>query len=281
MVPSIDVLGLVSRYDVFLLDAYGVLVTTNGPLEGASDFLNRLEKSGKRYALLSNDASRLPSTIVARFASFGLPLRQEMTFTSGMLIAEYFERESLKGARCVVLGTDDSHSYVKQAGGVILPYDAADYDVVVVADDEGYPFLSGIEQVLTTLFRQLDRGHQVRLILPNPDLIFPKGDGAFGLASGSVALVLENGLRVRYSSAAPSFVRLGKPETLLFEHALRALGASRSETVMIGDQLLTDIRGANLCGIDSVLMSSGLAQLDAEPEPQNRPTWTMPSLVAK
>ena len=35
---------LVARYDVFLLDAYGVLVTTRGALDGAAAFLDRLTR---------------------------------------------------------------------------------------------------------------------------------------------------------------------------------------------------------------------------------------------
>ncbi|MFC3038752.1 HAD family hydrolase [Virgibacillus xinjiangensis] len=44
----------------------------------------------------------------------------------------------------------------------------------------------------------------------------------------------------------------GKPAAEIFEHALGLLEAEKEEVLMIGDNLLTDILGANRAGIDSV-----------------------------
>ena len=49
---------------------------------------------------------------------------------------------------------------------------------------------------MSDLFRKIDNGEHVRLILPNPDLIYPDGDG-FGFASASIALLFESALRLR------------------------------------------------------------------------------------
>lgn len=45
-----------------------------------------------------------------------------------------------------------------------------------------------------------------------------------------------------------------KPLPFGYKTAAERLGADRASTLMIGDQLLTDILGANLAGIDSVLL---------------------------
>lgn len=45
-----------------------------------------------------------------------------------------------------------------------------------------------------------------------------------------------------------------KPLPFGYTRAAAILGAAKSETLMIGDQLLTDILGANLAGIDAVLL---------------------------
>ncbi|MFC2947073.1 HAD family hydrolase [Virgibacillus sediminis] len=44
----------------------------------------------------------------------------------------------------------------------------------------------------------------------------------------------------------------GKPAAEIFEHALDLLKADREEVLMVGDNLMTDILGANRTGIDSV-----------------------------
>ncbi len=46
----------------------------------------------------------------------------------------------------------------------------------------------------------------------------------------------------------------GKPGTKCFNDAIKMLGMKKSEVVMIGDQIFTDIRGANRAGIASILV---------------------------
>ena len=53
-----------------------------------------------------------------------------------------------------------------------------------------------------------------------------------------------------------------KPDPASYEKALDMLGLKRNQVVMIGDQLFTDIRGANRCGIDSICVN--FIRLDSE-----------------
>lgn len=79
-----------------------------------------------------------------------------------MLLAPWFERDGLRGARCAVLGPPDGVRYAELAGGEIVPPDA-DFDVLVIADETGFPFLDHMDAVLTTLFRCIDAGRPPRL----------------------------------------------------------------------------------------------------------------------
>ena len=83
--------------------------------------------------------------------------------------------------------------------------------MLVVGDQDGFPFLDTTGAVLTTLFRKLDRGDTPRLVVPNPDLYYPEKDG-FGFASGAVAGMFEAALALRYPDHSDlTFARLGKP----------------------------------------------------------------------
>ena len=46
-----------------------------------------------------------------------------------------------------------------------------------------------------------------------------------------------------------------KPKPAGYRRAVEMLGVRKEETVFVGDQVFTDILGANLCGIDSILVS--------------------------
>jgi ribonucleotide monophosphatase NagD (HAD superfamily) len=66
-VPEITIDTLLQRYDVFLLDAYGVLVHSTGALPGSIALINRLQELRKRFYVVTNDASKLPATAATLF----------------------------------------------------------------------------------------------------------------------------------------------------------------------------------------------------------------------
>ncbi len=268
---------LIARYPVLLLDAYGVLVNSTGALPGASGLIDELNRSGKSYYLLTNDASKLPQTAASRFQGYGLAIEPERIITSGGLLKNYFKTHNLSGARCAVLGPEDSAQYTRDAGGeVVSP--ANGFDVVVIGDEAGFPFVDTVDMVLTELFHKVDRREQFNLVLPNPDLIYPKAGRGFGITSGSIALIIEAALQLRYPGRPDlCFERLGKPNADIFQEALRRSGTENM--VMIGDQLETDIRGAKAFGLDSVLVGSGITDPTTVDIPDHlQPTYRMPSI---
>jgi HAD superfamily hydrolase (TIGR01459 family) len=274
-----SVSALIERYQVFFLDAYGVLVASRGALPGAAAFLQRLHDARRPTFILSNDASRSVSTSLARYQGFGLPLTREQIITSGMLLREHFAARGLQGAPTIVLGTKDSEDYVREAGGQVVAASDESAEVLVVADDDGYEFLDTINEVVTVLFHRLDRGLPTHLVLPNPDLLFPRGPRAYGVTSGAIAAMLEGVLRLRDPAGALRFVPLGKPHAPIF-----AAGMERSpvqdvrQVVMVGDQLVTDIRGAADFGLDSVFVESGVGRLAEAGAHGVMPTWVVASV---
>ncbi len=73
-------------------------------------------------------------------------------------------------------------------------------------------------------------------------------------------LILSNGSRARVAQWSQNLGVLGlslvgKPFTFAFRRGLRRLGSQASETAMIGDQLFTDVLGANLIGMTSILVT--------------------------
>lgn len=277
MTQDITFDALVERYDLFLFDAYGVLVHGTGIMPGAIPAIDRLRQRGRDFYVVTNDASKLPATASRRYAGLGLHLEPQRFVTSGMLLVPWFEENGLHGARCAVLGPPDGLRYVEAAGGVIVPADA-DFDVLVICDETGFPFLETMDTALTRSIHLIDAGRTPRFVVPNPDIVYPDGTDAFGFAAGSVALMFEAAFERRYPGREDlRFVRLGKPEPRLYRHALTLAGGGRA--VFVGDQIETDILGANRAGIDSALLTTGvsLSHLDGVP-PAMRPTYRLASL---
>lgn len=274
---DITIEELIARYAVLLLDAYGVLVNDRGALDGAAGLIDELNRTRKPYYLLTNDASKLPQTAADRFQGYGLAIDPDRIITSGGLLKTYFETHGLQGARCAVMGPADSARYVADAGGTVVP-PADGFEVLVIGDEAGFAFVDTVDAVLTEIIHKVERREKFHLVLPNPDLIYPKARRGFGIASGSIALIIEAALQLRYPGRPDlRFDRLGKPHAAIFQEALGRSGTE--DMVMIGDQLETDIRGAEAFGLDSVLVGTGVSDpANAAIAGQPRPTYRMGSI---
>ena len=219
MAPLTTLGALIDWFEVILLDSDGVLTRWPTAVPEAPEAIKWLNSLRKPYFVLTNDASALPETRAARYAELGLAIDASRIVTSGVLLTGHFSDLGLVGSRCVVLGTEDSARYVQAAGGEVISSED-DFDVLVIGDQEGFPFLKTTGTVLSNLFRKIDRGETPYLVSPNPDLIYPEQDG-YGFASGAVAQMFESALALRYRNRLNlTFTRLGKPHPAMFEEAV-------------------------------------------------------------
>lgn len=276
---------LLARHRAVLLDAYGVLVDSKGALPGAVEAIAELERTGREWIVVTNDASRSTAKIAERLQSLGVRVTAERVLSSGALVAPWLRQNDLAGARCVVLGSQDSVEYARSAGGEVLGPEVfcdgrgvgvGEIDVVVFADDSGFAFKETMNAVLSMVISAVERGAAPRLVLANPDLIYPAGDGRYGFTAGTMALMVERALGARFDHGAPSFVRLGKPSGVIFAEALKRLGFS--DAVMVGDQVQTDIVGAHAAGVASALVLTGVTTRDAVASSVVKPTYLLEGL---
>ncbi|MFZ9886423.1 MAG: HAD-IIA family hydrolase [Myxococcota bacterium] len=265
---------LLSRYDGLLLDAYGVLVSSGGALPGAVAFIDRLLQTAYPFLIVSNDASRTLPELCAFYRRCGLDIPQNSILTSGMLLAPFMRTQGLMGCRALVLGPEGSRRLVRDAGATLVEPEA-EFELLVVADEAGYPLLETLDETVTRLFHLVEAGRTPALLLPNPDMLYPRGASSFGFAAGSVALLLEQALRRRFPGRDLGFTRLGKPASPLFAEAQRCMAARR--LAMIGDQLETDVRGAKAVGMDTVLIETGIDRYTDKSAVT--PDWLLASLT--
>ncbi|MEM1347521.1 MAG: HAD hydrolase-like protein [Myxococcota bacterium] len=272
---------LIERYDALLFDAYGVLVRSDGPVDGALELLRRLRRQDTPFLVLTNDASRTIRASAMRYRAMGLPIEAEHVITSGSLVTGYAHKHNLIGRPAWVMGPTDARTNAREAGLELLALDAptdTPFEVCVLADLPFTDAWPAVEDTVTRLIRALDAGRTPRLVLPNPDLIYPRTLNSFGVTSGGAAAMITTILEERYPGASFSFDLLGKPHPPIYEQALETLGVPRTRAVMIGDQLATDVRGALAVGIDAALVTTGLVTLSRYEDWPVHPTWLLASL---
>ncbi len=91
-----------------------------------------------------------------------------------------------------------------------------------------------------------------KMICTNPDLIVDKGN-VREFCAGSVAMVFEK--------MGGEVVYFGKPYPAVYNQAINNLN---KKILSIGDNLNTDIKGANLLNFDSLIISNGIHKNEIE-----------------
>ncbi len=246
---------IVKDYKVVFFDAYGVLKSSRGLLEGITDFLAWLTRTGKDVYIITNDSSKSPAEMARAYAhpEYGELIPASKIISSGLL-AKDFLRSKIKTGNVAYLGTEASAFYIESAGLNPIPVAGCSVDdpprALALLDDEGFDWFTDVNRAVNLLRRV-----SIPVIVANADTAYPAGGGEVGIAVGSIATMIE-------SIVAKKFVRFGKPDTMMFSHAFACAHANddkitKQDVLMVGDTLDTDIFGANTFGIDTALVLSG------------------------
>ncbi len=275
--PVLDVAGLCDRFQFFCIDAFGVLVDHSGVKPGAAAFIERLTTEKKQWLIVTNDAARTPATAAAWYRAIGLPIADEAVLTSSALVGQWVDDNHLQHKRVIVLGPQDAQDLLQTTGVKSVPATDPTAEAIALCDEDGYPFLEAMDAVVSWWMDRIDRGLSTPAALANPDLIYPKGGNAFGIAAGSVATLIENAVRVRHPGVPALWTRLGKPHAPMFKTAFARLGiqtaSDRASAVMIGDTLQTDIAGGKAAGIATALVTDGVQADLGATDPTHWPTF--------
>ncbi|MBK1650019.1 hypothetical protein CKO36_15800 [Rhabdochromatium marinum] len=145
-----------------------------------------------------------------------------------MLLAPYFAREGLQGARVLLLGPDSASGYVTRAGGHDWTNHRVDdwanddqIEVLVIADQRAVRWPKDLNRALNLIIRRQNAGRSLHLLLCNPDLIFPSAPGRYSLTAGAMAVMLESVFAIQYPERPLALQRLGKPSRPIFDEAPR------------------------------------------------------------
>jgi 4-nitrophenyl phosphatase len=115
-----------------------------------------------------------------------------------------------------------------------------------------------------------------RFIGTNPDTSLPTEHGLLP-GAGAIQAAIQAATGV-----APTVI--GKPQPLMLELAMHALGGSSVDTAMLGDRLDTDIQGAVAAGLRSILVLTGVStreELAAGPLRPDLVVESLPELMAR
>ena len=225
------------KYDAFFIDLWGVIHNGIQLYPGAIDVLRNLNKLNKRFVLLSN-APR-PSKSVEKYL---LNLKMDKTFLKNIFTSGEAALQSLKkniyGRKFYHLGPERDKDLIAGFEKNKTTLDRCDFILCTgLLDNE--------EGSLDYYKNLLKKYTKLKMICTNPDLIVHRGPVA-EYCAGSLALIFEKlGGKVIY---------FGKPYPEIYNFCMK-----KNENILaIGDNISTDIKGANKMNFDSLFITSGI-----------------------
>ena len=241
MVKNLDQEGLksiVNRYDLFFIDLWGVVHNGIELYENSINVLDNLAVAKKDFVLLTN-APRPNATVINFLKKMGLKKYFKNVFTSGEAAHKYLISHLGKKNFFHIGPPRDFDLFKNIEKNNVLNIEDADYFLCTgLFEDQ--------ENDLNYYKKLLSNHTSKKMICTNPDLIVDRGEER-EYCAGSVAKSFEE--------IKGEVIYFGKPHPPVYNLSTNIIN---KKVLCIGDNLNTDIKGANIQNFDSLLITNGI-----------------------
>ncbi len=229
---------IINNYDCFIIDLWGVVHNGIKPYQGAIETIMKLHKNNKKYYFLSN-APR-PISDVKDFLTKKIKIDENLLkniLTSGEAAIKSIKNFN-HGKFFFHLGPERDKKIFEGLEKYKSELKKCDYILCTGLYDDEMDKLSFYEKLLKNSLNK-------KMVCTNPDLVVDRGS-AQEYCAGSIAKIFERmGGKVIY---------YGKPYKEIYNLILD----KNDKALIIGDNLRTDIKGANLIKQDSLFILDGI-----------------------
>ncbi|HOK27136.1 MAG TPA: HAD-IIA family hydrolase [Bacteroidales bacterium] len=256
MADKNEIIEKIKSKKAFISDMDGVLYHGNKLLPGVPEFVDWLKREGKKFLFLTNSSERTPKELKAKMHRLGIDVDEDVFYTSALATANFLAGQKPGGSAFIIGEAGLIHALYS----VGYSMNNINPDYVVVGETRSYNY-EKIEQAVNLVLRG------ARLIGTNPDVTGPVEGGIVPATRALVAPIeLATGKSAYY---------VGKPNPLMMRIALKKLGCSREETIIIGDRMDTDIIAGIESEIDTLLVLSGITTLEMTENFPYRPSYIL------
>lgn len=227
-------------------DLDGVVYRGDAPIPSAIAAFRRWHEAGLPYAFVTNNSTRSAADFASKINDMGIPVTAERVVTSASTVADLVATNHPPSARVLVVGAAALRDAVTARGFTLS--DAA--DVVVVGLDRAFTY-----ETLGRAQAALLAG--AAFYATNADPMLPSAT-AFDPGAGAILRAIE-------VASGRSATVVGKPGRQMIDRAVQILGTAAARTLMIGDQVETDIIAGHAAGLPTLLVRTGVAQPGPHP----------------
>ena len=250
MTENLDNNGLksiVENYDIFYIDLWGVVHNGINLHKNAIEALEEIAKAKKQYVLLTN-APRPNKTVKSFLEKMGMNKKiRDNVYSSGEAALTYLKKNLLNEKFYHLGPPRDFDLFSSFKSNKIEDIEKSSCLLCTGLFEEKSDDLKYYKELLKKHINK-------KMICTNPDLIVDRGNQR-ELCAGSVALVFEK--------MGGEVIYFGKPFPEVYNQSINNKG---KKVLSIGDNLNTDIKGANLLNYDSLIISSGIHKNEIKKE---------------
>lgn len=220
----------------YLIDIEGTLITDGKALSGSVEFIGKLAENKTPFLLITNTTTQPPEQIFSGLLKLGFQISENQILSPVSVAVSYLKAKKYKSCKLVISETLQSDFFEwsiksEHKDAVVIGDIGNAWTYDLMNDCFGY-LKSGAELIAL---------HKGRFWQQNGNLQLDIGAFVAGLeyASGKTATVM------------------GKPSKTFFEIAVAKLDSKPENTIMIGDDLISDIGGAQSAGLKTILVKTG------------------------
>ncbi|XP_053440131.1 phospholysine phosphohistidine inorganic pyrophosphate phosphatase isoform X2 [Nycticebus coucang] len=240
-----------------LLDISGVLCDFGPgggtPIAGSVEAVARLKRSHLKVRFCTNESQKSRGELVRLLQQLGFDISED-------------EVTSPAPATCQVLKERGLRPHLLIHEGVRSEFDEIDTsnpNCVVIADaGEGFSY------------QNMNKAFQVLMELENPVLI-SLGKGRYYKETSGLMLDVGAYMKALEYACGVEAEVVGKPSPEFFNAALRAIGVEAHQAIMIGDDIVGDVGGAQRCGMRALQVRTGKFRQEPDPRPLVCPSEAM------
>jgi phospholysine phosphohistidine inorganic pyrophosphate phosphatase len=223
------------RLNGVLLDITGVLKDGGTAVPGSVEAVRKLREAGLMIRLVTNETQTTRHTLASSLLELGYSVRERDIVLPCPVLTSLLKRENLRPHLLV------HPSVLPEFEGI----DQNNPNCVVVGD-----------AAENFTYENLNEAFRILINMEEPRL-FSLGRGRY--YSDKEGLMLDVGVfttTLEYAANVKAEI-IGKPQPEFFRSALTDMGVEPEEAVMVGDDVVSDIGGAQDCGLTGVLVRTG------------------------
>ena len=236
--------GILSQIRCFALDMDGTIYLGEQWIDGAVEFLRKIEASGRNYVFLTYNSSKNAEIYVDKLQKMGLEVKKDKIVTSGQATI-YYLQQHYPEAKVFLLGNSLLREEFLQAG---ISLEEEIPDIVVTAFDTSLDY-----QKMCKVCDYVRAG--LPYVATHPDYNCPTETGFIPDIGAIHEFIHASAFRY------PDRI-IGKPNADIIDYLTSRVSANRDEIAMVGDRLYTDIAAGRRNGLKSILVLSGEATMD-------------------